>query len=165
MATKTYYFSGLIKWAKRQKDDRYNNYTINLYPDDKTFQAIKDTGVQIKPKEDEDGKFFTFRRPEEKAIKGDMVHFGAPGFFIDKNGTAETYEGIIGNGSKGTVKILVFDVPATGGKGHRYESVLVKELVEYTPPDSADEAVAAVPGAVAAAGAPKKITHVPSVPF
>jgi dCTP deaminase len=136
MATKVYYFSGKIEWAKRQKDDRYNNWTINLYPDEASEKSIEESGCASNPKLNKATKemFYTFRRPESKLIKGETVTFGPPKFLILKDGQTVEFDGIIGNGSTGKVKVSVYDIPATGGKGTRYEAVLVEDLVPYNPP-------------------------------
>lgn len=162
MATKQFYFSGLITWAKRTLDDRYKNWTINLYPDDESKAAMKASGLQVRPKEDKDGKlYYTFRRPESKVIKGETVNFEPPSFSIVQDGKAIPFDGIVGNGSKGTIKVSVYDIPATGGKGHRYEGVLITDLVEYVPPQTNET----VPGAIAAAPGVRVAAQGPSIPF
>lgn len=129
MATKYYYLKGKAKWVKARKpDEKYGNYTMNLYLDKESEKAFEESGLQIEPKKDEDGIFYTFRRPHEKLIKKEAVVFGAPKVF---NADNTEFDGLVGNGSRVTVKVSVYDT--IKGKGHRWESIRVEELVEYVP--------------------------------
>lgn len=137
MATNYHYFSGKVKWAKvRKPDEKYNKFSINLYPNDDTIAAIKKAGVSTRPKVDLDTKevFYTFRRDVEKKIKDQMVQFGPPKV-INADGT--DFEGLIGNGSTCTIKVGVYDTAM--GKGSRLEAVRIDELVEYNPPNRENE--------------------------
>lgn len=132
MSTKHYYFTGTVKWAKvRKPDEKYNDYKINLYPDKESLNLIKESGVQVEPKEDEDGTFYTFRRKNTQLIKNKVEEFGAPKVL---NADNTEYDGLVGNGSKITAKVAVFDTMK--GKGHRLEVVRVEELVPYEPEGS-----------------------------
>lgn len=130
MATKFFDLTGTVKWAKvRKPDDKYNNWTVNFYPDERSWRIFQDSGLQIRPKEDEDGKFVIFRRPAEKLIKSELVKFEPPKVWDANN---QAFDGIIGNGSSATVKVAVYDT--VKGKGHRWEAIRVDKLVEYNPP-------------------------------
>ena len=139
MTTKYIYLTGIIEWAKvREPDEKYNNYTIDLYLDDPSWAVFKASEIQVTPKEKDGKKFVTFRRPHVKLIKNDMVTFGPPEVLIntgkkDDSGTSiyEKYDGIIGNGSFVSIKVAVYDTQR--GKGHRLETVAVETLVEYNP--------------------------------
>ena len=74
-------------------------------------------------------KFLIFRRPAEKLIKGEVVKFDPPKVWDAKN---QPFDGIIGNGSEATVKVMHYDT--VKGKGHRWEAIRVDKLVEYNPP-------------------------------
>jgi len=130
MATEYYYLTGRVNWAKvRKPDPDYDNYTIDFYPDAKSLEVIKETGIQVEPRQSQDeGIFYKFRRPHEKLIKKELVEFGPPQV-LDKDNTE--FDGLIGNGSEVTVKISVYD--SKKGKAHRLEAVRVEKLVEYTP--------------------------------
>ena len=126
MATKNYYFTGTVKWAKvRKPDEKYNDYKIDLYPDEASVNLIKESGVQVKPKENEDGTFYTFRRKHEQLIKSKLEILGPPKVISPDN---TEFEGLIGNGSRVTAKVAVFDT--VKGKGHRLEIVRVDDLVD-----------------------------------
>lgn len=131
MASREYYFSGIAKWAKVYKpDDVYHNWSIQLYPDQASAEQYTQSKMTVKYKEDADGKYLTFRRPEAKLINGQNVSFEAPKV-VDADGNPFTQT--IGNGSKVTVKVLVYDLKARAGVGHRLEAVRIDELVEYKP--------------------------------
>lgn len=146
MATTYHYFTGTVKWAKTLKpDEKYGNYSIAFYPDKETKKAIKDAGVPSKVKvDDETGEqFFTFRRPVSKEIKGELKEFGPP-MVYNADGSPFEYKSVkddkefenpyrIGNGTRATVKLEVYDVPATGGKGSRLAALRIEELNEYIP--------------------------------
>lgn len=128
MATEHILLNGTCKWAKvRKPDDKYNNYTIDLYMDKESFSAFELSGLQLTPKEDEDGRFVRFRRPEEKMIKGEVIHYGPPKVVNSDNEVLP--DTLIGNGSDVTVRVSVYD--STKGKGHTLEAIRVNELVEF----------------------------------
>lgn len=137
--TKAYYFRGTCKWAKvRKPDDRFGNYTIDLYLDDESWNKYEDSGLELKVREDEDGKFLKFRRPEKKEIKGDVVHLGPPSVVFNTGETDDQgrsiYEDrddnvLVGNGSVVVCRVHVYET--VRGLGHTLEAVAVDDLVEY----------------------------------
>jgi hypothetical protein len=127
MATETYYFKGIAKWAKVYRPDpEYDNYKINVYLDDASKALFVAAGTQLTPKEDDDGEYVTFRRDHSKMIKKELVTFGPPKV-VDADGHLLTEN--IGNGSKVVVKVQVYD--GKKGKGHRLEAVQVVDLIVY----------------------------------
>ncbi len=128
MATEQLLFSGTCKWAKvRRPDDTYNNYTIDLYMDEESMNAFIVSGLQLQPKEDEDGRFVRFRRPIEKMIKGEVIHLGPPRV-VDANN--EDLDDIaIGNYSDVTIRVAVYDTRK--GVGHTLEAVRVDNLIPF----------------------------------
>jgi hypothetical protein len=132
MASKTYYFSGIAKWAMlKSVDPEYKNYKIVLYPDDSSWEKFAEAKLQLVPKEDADGKYINLRRPETKDIKGKIVNFGPPEV-IDANG--KPVDQLVGNGSTVTCKVTVYDTRR--GKGHRLEAVRVDNLIPYEKKDT-----------------------------
>lgn len=135
MATRYLYLTGKAKWARVHKpDEKYHNYSVQLYLDKASSKAFSESGLGLSVKEDEDGKYIKLRRPEAKLMKGEMVEFGPPKI-IDKN--KKPFDGAIGNGSDVTAKIAVYDT--IKGPGHRLEAIRVDKLVEYTKAENAGE--------------------------
>jgi len=136
MATKYVYLSGSTKWAKTKKpDEKYKNFQVPLYMDDKSWELFKTLGLGLKVNKDKETNepYVTFKRPESKMIKNEIVNFGPPKVLSYNN---EEFDGYIGNGSEVTVKISVYD--SMKGPGHRLETVRVEKLVEYNPPAGPD---------------------------
>lgn len=136
MATKFKRYSGTVKWAKvyeGQEDQKYGHYGLDFYPDD--VEDFKSSGVQLQERTDEEGGvFFKLRRTPKKLIKDKVVDFGTP-LVLDAEG--EPFDKPIGNGSKVTVKIAVYDT--VKGLGHRLEAVRVDEWVEYKKEEGASD--------------------------
>lgn len=132
MATKTYTFSGEAKWAKlASPDQKYNKYQVDLYLDD--WGDFQKSGLQLKTKEDKEtgAKYVTFRRPVQSLIKGKLKEWGPPQV-VNADGSAFT--ALVGNGSRLTVEVDVYDT--VKGPGHRLQKVTVDKLVEYKRDDS-----------------------------
>jgi hypothetical protein len=126
----TYFFSGTAKWAGKKLDPKFQKYTIDLYMDEPSLALYQQSGIRVLPKTDPDG--LTFYKLSRKATlekkDGEIIDLGPPTFL---NPDLTEYTGLVGNGSKVTVKVVTYDTMA--GKGHRYESLRVDELVEYAP--------------------------------
>lgn len=147
MASSYYYLSGKAKWAKLFKpDDKYKNWQINLYLDDESKGKFAESGMSMQPKRDDDGEFITFRRPEAKLIRNELVKFDPP-TVTDANG--QPLDKLVGNGSDVTIKVVVYDT--IKGKGHRLEAVRVNNLVEYVKQDTPALAPGSAPAAVVVA--------------
>jgi hypothetical protein len=140
MATKFYTWTGTINWPKLTeefKDTKYDDngiYSVNFYPTN--FEAVKESGIQVEPKMDKEtgDLYFKLSRKHMQVFKNEIKTLGPPEVRYNR----EPYTGAIGNGSKVTVNVGIFDTKK--GKGHRLERVTVNELVEYvsTPKDEDD---------------------------
>jgi hypothetical protein len=132
MATTAVYLSGKAKWAKvYTPDEKYQNWTINLYMDKDNLQKYQESGMTMNVKKDEEGPYVTFRRPQVKLIKQEMVKFGPP-IVVDSEGNP--FDKTIGNGSEVTVKVLVYNTMK--GPGHRLEKIRIDKWVEYVKQDA-----------------------------
>lgn len=152
MATNYYYLSGKAKWAKLFKpDDKYKNWQINVYLDDASKKTFTESGMSMQPKRDDDGEFITFRRPEAKLIKNDLIKFDPP-TVLDADG--KPLDKLVGNGSEVTIKVVVYDT--IKGKGHRLEAVKVNKLVEYVKQDTPTVSPGAMQGSATPTAAAKK---------
>lgn len=130
MANQIYYFRGVAKWAKvHEPDKKFNVYTLDLYLDEPSWAAFKDSGLQLKVRDSEDGEYIKLRRDAERIIAGDVVQIGPPDVYLLKDGEKEKITSLIGNGSQVVCKVVVYDTDR--GKGHRLEAMGVENLVEY----------------------------------
>lgn len=143
MASQYIYLTGITKWCQRLRkpDEKFQNYQLNIWFDEDSWKAYNSLGLGLKLRKDDDGEYVTLKRPETKLIKREMVEFGPPKVFDKDNNPWD--DRIIGNGSKVTAKIVVYDT--IKGPGHRLESVRVDDWVEYNPP--AVEGAANLPAA------------------
>jgi hypothetical protein len=125
----TYFFSGTAKWTGK-KLNKFDKYTTDLYLDDASLAIFKTSGIRVSPKTDQDGEtFYKLSRSKELTKKdGETIDLGPPEFL---NADGSEFTGLIGNGSKVTVKVAVYDTGA--GKGHRVEAIRIDNLVEYKP--------------------------------
>jgi hypothetical protein len=125
------YFSGPCKWAKVREPDDYQGdkkWKVDVYLNKDELKQLKASGLSLKIREDDDGKFVQFSRSVEKEIKGELIKFDPPKV-LDKE--LNPIDSLVGNGSTVTAKIAVFDTAK--GKGHRLEALRVDELIEFVP--------------------------------
>lgn len=126
------YFSGEVKWAKVQeptfkyesKEDR--EYSVTLYLDKDSLATFKGSGLQLKLKDDEDGKHVQFRRSEKKA-DGELNN----PLKVLLNG--KEFKDLVGNGSTVSCKVAVYDTSV--GVGHRLDAINVTNLVPFEKPE------------------------------
>jgi hypothetical protein len=127
--TKILYLSGTAKWAKLiEPDKKFNNWTLDLYLDDKSVDNFKKAELELQLRSSDEGPFIKLRRPVAKLIKNELVQYDPPQV-TDQGGNKVT--ALVGNGSKVTCKVEVFGT--VKGNGHRLDAVRVDELVEYDP--------------------------------
>lgn len=131
MASKYYYFSGIINWAKvHAPDKKYDVYTLDLVLDGASRKMYEDSGLKLKLRESEDGDYIKLRRPLTKTIKNEVIDLGPPEVLLkNKDGEFEPTTKLIGNGSRGVCKVRVYD--SAMGKGHELQTVAIEDLVEY----------------------------------
>lgn len=140
----TYFFSGTVKWTSKKLNDKFppGKYTTDLYMDDDSLAVFKTSGIRVSPKTDPDGEtFYKLSRAKEINKKdGTIVDLG-PFKFLNPDGTE--YTGLVGNGSKVTVKVEVYDTGA--GKGHRVDAIRIDDLVTYAPALAANAPAVGLP--------------------
>lgn len=137
MATNYHKIKGKLKWCQNlfEPDDfrGSRNYKVNMYDIDESIW--KNSGVQTRPREDKEGDvMYTLKRPTRKMIKDDLIEFPPPEVVME-NG--ESLDGrIIGNGSEAVVEFITYDTSM--GMGHRFNKVIITNLVEYVKPTAED---------------------------
>lgn len=136
MASKFHFLTGYAAWCKADKpDDRYGNYTMDLFLDEGGRAEFDASGMrsEIKvadsdklPEELQGREFIKIRRDPDKLFEGMDEK---PKKLIMENGEYVPFDKKIGNGSFVTVKVCVYD--SQRGKGHRWEAVAVETLVPF----------------------------------
>lgn len=133
--TEYVYFKGKAKWAKHTTPDKFGNWKITIYLDDEGYKKVLDLqkeGLKNVLGKDEDGNFVTFRRAQQKMIRGKVVGF-APPEVLNPDGTP-LRDVLVGNGSDVTVKVEVYAYkPPVGNpaKAARLMSIRVDNLVPF----------------------------------
>lgn len=130
---------GELTWCRLDKPetDPWDNtkWKATVYPTAADLTKVMDLqskGVRNTLKKDDKGYYVTYSRPSTLNTKKGKVTLDKPKVYA-ADGKTEINE-LIGNGSKGVVKLEVrsFKTPQ-GGNGHaaRLHSVLIKELIPY----------------------------------
>ena len=130
MAANQYYISGTANWARLREDnmDEYGGkqfYSMVLELDEASEILLKESGSRLKVARNEANKYQVKLRRNH--VNEAIPEFGGPPEVIDNTGAP--FSGLIGNGSKVTAKIVVYDTKM--GKGTRLEKVRVDDLVVY----------------------------------
>ena len=137
MATKTYYLSGDVMYPKLvTPDTKFNEqgiYSLDLFMDNDSWEKFEKSEAQLKVRDRDGRKFVTFKRPAKKLIKGEVVDLGPPDVLNEDNTPFDTEKVLVGNGSKVTIKVNIYDTMK--GKGHTLEAVRVDNLVPYERPE------------------------------
>jgi hypothetical protein len=169
MATQKVFFSGTFKWAKLNEknasvypdDDKGPFCSVDFYFDNKedlkVFKSFK-TRNTVKIDDETGEQFVQFRRylnhksiPEfggvpEVKIKLAALHseeLSNLSFFRNEEGEVSDFTDLIGNGSKGTIKLSVYD--HAYGTACRLEGVLITKLVPYEKKEGGESSSAAEP--------------------
>jgi hypothetical protein len=139
------YLTGTLKWAVTKTPDQWGAYKIVIYPDEPSLEKVRDLqakGLKNVLKRDEEGWFVSFRRQHSKEIRGKEVIFPPPEV-LGPDGTP--IDDLIGNGSKGTVKLVVYSHNTPGGgkaMAARFEALKINELVPYDNKQKDQQAIA-----------------------
>lgn len=138
MAVQTIYLTGEGKWCRvheSQMDTKFGEkFNMMFKPDEASKIVLKASGSRVKPHEEEDGTWYRFSRDNKKEFKGELTTLGPPKVIDAEN---KPLSAIIGNGSKLTVKLEIYD--SKYGKGTRLEAIRVDELVPYKNGENAGE--------------------------
>jgi len=143
MASKIYYFSGEFRWAKLlQPDTEYECYSTDVILDPSSLDLFNKSELRLKVRTEEDGRSSVkFRRSmTKKNYTTDTEEpQGPPEIVFAEGAKPEKWNGLVGNGSEGAVKVEVYD--SKKGKGHRLLKVRVDTLVPYGSDDEVPEGV------------------------
>lgn len=138
-----YGFQGKVKWARLVQPDRYQNWSIVLYPTEHSLNVIRELqseGLKSQLRKDDDGWHITLRRPQQRVYKGIVRGFTPP--VIEMKDGTPFRDLSIGNGSDVTAvcEVYKYTDPVSKSKGMaaRLKSVRVDNLVPFNK-ESYDE--------------------------
>ena len=136
--SKIVYLTGRINWAKVQTpDEKYDVYTLDLYPDDESWVKFRESGMQLKEREGDEGSYIKLRRPTSKKVRGELVDMGKPGVFLVDGEKYNPFAGLVGNGSEGICKVRVYETDK--GPGHELQALAITNLIEFAPMEGEGE--------------------------
>lgn len=131
------YIKGKLFWNRTLQVNPWGKWVQTVYPDSDSLEKVRELqaeGMKNTLKKDDDGYFITFNRPSEKTDRMGRKYGLAPVEVIGPDGSK--YEGLIGNGSDGVVKLEVYQHKTPGGgmaKAARLMAIKVDTLVPYDP--------------------------------
>lgn len=141
MSTKLFTIEGKSLWAKVYEPDDYEGvrrYKLSIIPSSpKDWDTIKKSGLRTKVKKDQNGEdYITLSRPEIGKKNADGEEFGG-GQPLVLDADKKEFTKLIGNDS--IVEVLFATYDTRMGKGHRLETVMVKQHVPYEPMDGEED--------------------------
>ena len=138
MSAQTIYITGVGKWVRAfesQMDTKFGErFHVTIMPDEASKVVLKSSGSRVKARDDEEGTWFKFSRDNKKEFNGKMEMLGPPQVLAADGKTP--FDKVIGNGSKLTVKLTVYD--SQYGKGTRLEAIRVDAHVPYEQGDASE---------------------------
>lgn len=143
MASNVLYLTGKAYWAKLAADKLDTKFTPNwnlkLELDQESLNRFKQAKLALKLSENDIGELncITPKRYADKDMKDSEKRSTKlpPRVLLRDGAKMVSYEGLIGNGSRVTVKLDTFDTRYPT-KGHRLVAVVIEELLEYSPDDT-----------------------------
>jgi hypothetical protein len=142
------FLKGKLKWVQTKQPDQFGNWKATIYPDAESLEIIRTLqakGLKNVLGKDDEGYHITFRRPQNKKVRGELRGFTAPVVLL---GDGSICNDLVGNGSDGYLKVEVYDYkPPVGqmAKAARLVSLRIDNLVPYNkdmlPKEQAREAL------------------------
>lgn len=137
------YFKGICKWVKHmQPDFKFEpdgKWSMCLYLEGEELEKFRKlaakTGIKNQLKLDDDGWFITLSRKCSFEIRGKKVGREPPKVFrVAEDGTDRELPitEMVGNGSTGVAKCVLWGSKNFPGKNLRWEALRVDNLVPYT---------------------------------
>lgn len=151
LKAKTIVMDGYIKWARlrtSEMDTKFvpdGQYNAEFYPEDqenldKIMSEAKARGKQIALKDPYDGEGFgigKYFKIYRNHVNRSVEEFGGPPVVVKMDGDTVNdrwdfeMDGLIGNGSKVRIKVVMYGDGNMAG--HRLEKLGVLDLVSYVP--------------------------------
>ena len=136
------YLHGMFQWVRTPQLDQFGKWSAKVYLTPESLEVVRDLqlkGLKNRLRKDDDGYNCTISCPPSKDTKtGKTITFTAPTVLMkDEEGKPVPLTVPVGNGSKGVAKLEVYEhaVPNSTSKAvaWRWKSLLVEELVPFTP--------------------------------
>lgn len=142
------YLHGMFNWVRTPQLDQYGKWSTQCYLTPESLEIVRELqlkGLKNRLRKDDDGYNVTLSCPPSKITKtGKTITFPAPTLLIkDENGQPIPLTVPVGHGSKGIAKLDVYEhvVPNSTAKAvaWRWTSLLVEELIPFTPKEDFNE--------------------------
>lgn len=132
--------TGTFMWTRSAKPELdpwgNENYSTAIRPDAGSLETVMDLqaqGIRNTLKKDDEGYYVSFKRPHSRKMRGEDVVLGPPAIY-EADGITPLKD-LIGNGSKGTIKLEIYSYKAPGtdkqSKAARWHSATITDLVPY----------------------------------
>lgn len=146
MATEWVFIGGVMKWVQVDTPNRYGKWSVQLYPDAAGLEKLRELqaeGMKNNIKKDDDGWFVRFNRPTQLQLRsGKLIGLTAPELLDGRperkleDGSCPPLRGVsVGNGSKGVVKLEVYQHPVPNSdkkaKAARLFGIRVDDLIPF----------------------------------
>lgn len=153
-----YYFRGLAKWAKvydTPKDETFVTkkgkkvtkkaaWSLDLYMDEKSMAAYKNSGIQRTVRTDADGEdYVQFERTLVYKDKEGVERNRLPPNILDSENNEFHSKERIGNGTEVTISVDVYE--SANGKGSRLESIRVENFIPYKKGEISEDTLIDMP--------------------
>lgn len=141
------FLKGKIKWCKHIRPDaQYNKWSVVMYIAGPELEKVREwqaMGIKNKvQKDDTEGWFITLSRKIAITVKGREVPLDPPRVFTVQQGpdgpVHVPIEGMVGNGSDGVAKCVLWSSKNYPGKNLRWEALRIDNLVPFSPTEYPD---------------------------
>lgn len=134
------FLKGKIKWCKHiRPDTMYNKWSVVMYlagPELDKAREWQAMGIKNTIKKDDDGWYITLSRKTTITVKGRDVGLEPPRVFEMKEGPDGPVEvpitEMVGNGSDGIAKCILWSSKNYPGKNVRWEALRVDNLIPFS---------------------------------
>lgn len=137
------FLKGIFKWTKHLRPDMTfppGKWSTNIYLEGTELEKFREwqaDGIKNNLKKDEDGWYAALNRKCSIETKGGkIVGLEPPFVFREENGNKIPITDLVGNGSTGIAKCILWEfnpTPQIKGKALRWESLRIDNLVPYSP--------------------------------
>ena len=139
------YLKGIVKWCKHLQPDFTfepdGKWSTVLYLEGEELdnaRKLQAQGIKNQIKYDDDGWYITLSRKCSYDTRGKKVGREPPRVFTVEGDNEHPVTVMVGNGSTGTAKCVLWSSPNFPGKNLRWEAMRIDNLIPYTQTSYAD---------------------------